>query len=103
MEKYISKSAIMAEIDFILNETNYKPFTDEVLGERKVCRDIKDFLNTLEIKGVDIEKEVIDWWNAHYSSKAYTFEGYTGHYVENSTLIEIAKYFFELGLKTKGE
>ena len=103
MGKYISKSAIMAEIDFILNETNYKPFTDEVLGERKVCRDIKDFLNTLEIKRVDIEKEVIDWWNAHYSSKAYTFEGYAGHYVENSTLIEIAKYFFELGLKTKGE
>ncbi len=58
----------------------------------------------LEIKEVDIEKEIIDWWNAHYSSKAYTFEGYTGHYVENSTLIEIAKHFFELGIKVqKGE
>ena len=60
--------------------------------------------DTLEVKEVDIEKEVINWWNAHYSSKAYIFEGYTGHYVENSTLIEIAKHFFELGLKAqKGE
>lgn len=50
MEQYIKKSAIVAEIENILNETNYKPFTDEVLGERNVCRDIKEFINTLEVK-----------------------------------------------------
>lgn len=38
-KKLIDKDALVAKIDFILNETNYKPFTDEVLGERKVCRD----------------------------------------------------------------
>lgn len=54
-KQYIEKSALMAEIDSILNETNYKPFTDEVLGERKVCRDIKDLLNTLEVKEVKEE------------------------------------------------
>lgn len=66
MEKYISKSAIMAEIDFILNETNYKPFTDEVLGERKVCKDIKDFLNTLVAKEVDLGNSItcnVDWYD----------------------------------------
>jgi len=56
------------------------------------------YKENLEVKEVDIEKEVINWWNAHYSSKSYTFEGYTGHYIENSTLIEIAKHFYELGM-----
>lgn len=50
-----------------------------------------------------IEKEIINWWNAYYSSQAYTFEGYTGHYMENSTIISLAKHFFELGLKAKGK
>lgn len=49
MTQYIDKSAIVAEIDSILNETNYKPFTNEVLGERNVCKDIKDLLDTLEV------------------------------------------------------
>lgn len=56
------------------------------------------------MKEMDLEKEIKNWWNGHYSSKNYTFEGYTGHYIENFTLIEIAKHFFELGLKAhKGE
>ena len=75
---------------------------DAECGYRDCARDILSFLNTIETKEVDIEKEVIDWWNAHYSSKAYTFEGYTGHYLENSTLIEFAKHFYELG-QVKGE
>ena len=54
---------------------------------------------------MDIEKEVADWWNDRYAGrkKGYTFEGYTGHYMENSTVINLAKHFFELGLKTKGK
>ena len=103
MKQYIDKAVIKSELERIEYETNYEPFTDNVLGKRFVCRSLLSFIDTLEVKEIDLEKEVIDWWNAHYSSKAYTFEGYTGHYVENSTLIEIAKYFFELGLKTKGE
>ena len=63
----------------------------------------EDYVENLEVKEVDFEKEVIDWWNAHYSSKAYTFEGYSGHYLENSTVINIAKHFFELGLKYRKE
>ena len=56
-----------------------------------------------KVKEVDLEKEVIDWWNTHYSEKDYTFERYAGHYLENSTVIEIAKHFFELGVNAKGE
>ena len=55
MTQYIDKSAVMAEIESIEYETNYEPFTDEVLGKRKVCKDIKDFLDTLEVK-----EEILD-------------------------------------------
>ena len=49
MKQYIDKSAVEAEIERIEYETNYEAFTDEVLGKRKVCKNIKDFLNTLEV------------------------------------------------------
>lgn len=50
MEQYISKSAVKAELERIEHETNYEPFTDEVLGKRFVCRSLLSFLNTLEVK-----------------------------------------------------
>jgi len=54
----IDKSAVVAEIERIEYETNYEPFTDEVFGKRKVCKDIKDFLDTIEVKEVDLESEI---------------------------------------------
>lgn len=60
---------------------------------------------TIEMKDEDIEKEVANWWNEYYGDikKNYTFEGYTGHYMENSTIISLAKHFFKLGLIHKRE
>jgi len=78
----------------VIRDKHYDEFEEGQNSERIA---ILNIIDTLETKEVDIEKEVIDWWNAYYSSKAYTFEGYTGHYLENSTLIKIAKHFFELG------
>ncbi len=55
---------------------------------------------------VDLEKEVSDWWNVHYakiSDHYHEFDKYSGHYMLNSTIIDFARYFFELGLKAKGE
>lgn len=50
MKQYIDKSALVAEIKRIEHETNYEPFTDEVLGKRCVCRSLLSFLDTLEVK-----------------------------------------------------
>jgi hypothetical protein len=99
--KLIPLDAVLAEIEKLQlctmdEHMNY--YSAEAQGEYNALSKLESFIDTFEVKEVDIEKEVIDWWNAHYSSKAYTFEGYTGHYVENSTLIEIAKHFFKLGL-----
>ena len=146
MEQYISKAAVVAEIDFILNETNYKPFTDEVLGERKVCKEIKDLLDSLEVKEFQKKKlYVVTRCEEHsdYVEKAFfsekkaekyckQFEGNEDAYGRDITEIEVdcpleenevdlekelkkkignvgeydrrlAEYFFELGLKAKGE
>ena len=55
MSQYIDKAILKAELERIEYETNYETFTDEVLGKRKVCKDIKDFLDSLEAK-----EEVLD-------------------------------------------
>jgi len=113
MAQYIDKDALVAEI-----EKQRQLIFPRNTGEMKVADVpkpleqgwlnalswIKKTIDTLEVKEVDLNKEVMDWWNTYYNLKDYTFEGYAGHYLENSTIIDIAKHFFELGLKAqKGE
>lgn len=57
MTQYIDKSALVAEIERIENELYYETFTDEVLGKRWTCNQIKSFINTLETKEVVAEQE----------------------------------------------
>lgn len=131
-KQYIDKDALIAEIDSILNETNYKPFTDEVLGERKVCKDIKDFINTLEVKEEVLDRNDKTKLMKKCVHKAYK-RGYdmgvllttnkikhntkdvdlekeaenfvqTGEFVKNeSPVLAIAKHFYELGLTQNNE
>ena len=84
----IDKDAVVAEIERIEYETNYETFTDEVFGKRKVCKDIKDFLDTLEVKEVDLEKELDFVKDAYYY---FTSD-------ERSSMKKVAKHFFELGI-----
>ena len=99
----IDKDALLAEINSLLDKGKYNEKYDCGYhdGNNNALYGLKNKLNTLEVKEVDLEKELIDWRNTHYSDKDYTFEGHGGHYLEISTIIYIAKYFFELGLKTK--
>ena len=95
MEKYIPKSAIVAEIEKLYKE-NYK-FLPSDIAESVV--DFKDdllmVLDTLEVKEMDLEKEMgkyLDVNNIEYGFQVKLFD--------------FAKHFFELGLKTqkqKGE
>ena len=101
--KLIDKDALVAELKERIR--NYWSDSENTMGIYPYAlEDVIKYVDTLEVKEVDLEKEIKDWWNAYYSSKDYTFEGHTGHYIENFTLIEIAKHFYELGLKAqKGE
>ena len=58
MKQYIDKSALIAEIKKIEHEINYEPFTDEVFGKRYVCKSLLSFIDTLEVKEVNLENSV---------------------------------------------
>lgn len=96
MEQYILKSAIEDEIERLHKKWEMGNYVYEKLIS---------FLNTLEVKDVDIRSEVSNWWNNYYAGikKDYTFEGYTGHYFDNSTIVSLAQYFYELGLKAQNK
>lgn len=93
----IDKSTLVAEIKRIEHETNYEPFTDEVLGKRCVCKSLLSFLDTLEVKEINIDelladldkdiKEFVTTEEFERDSAIY------GHYWV------IAKHAFELGLR----
>lgn len=100
--KLIDKDKIIAEI-----ERGIEVFTSEKnqegasqidklsLGGRIAeLQEIRVFLDTLEVKGVDLEKEVdIELDGTWY-----------GEYINTDKFRESAKHFFELGLKAqKGE
>ena len=90
MTQYIDKAAVVAEI----NRQHKKLMTANniygaqfVLGFRQACRQIIDFLNTLEVKEVDLEKELEMWMESNVDD--------TGYF----NTLEFAKHFFELGIK----
>ena len=90
MEQYISKSAIKAEIERRIKSLNKD--RDFNYLQIKELEALLSFLDTLEVKGVDLEKEAENFVK-------------TGEFAKNeSPVLTIARHFFELGLKTqKGE
>lgn len=92
MAQYINKDALETEINRqhkILMQTNHTYGAQFVLGFRQACRQIIDFLDTLEVKEVDLDKKIGDWYNIN------------GIPVTSDALKETARHFFELGLKAK--
>ena len=110
MEQYIDKSALVAEIERHLEYANngieYAQMgIDSGIEHCKVelaawqhcqnmCKQIFSFINTLEVKEVDLNEE-IEKCLKRYSMLAVGKKDFT----------DIAKHFFELGLKAaqKGE
>ena len=101
MAQFIPKDDLVAEIN--------KRITDapiDCYGHQRVWayNDVKDIINTLEVKEVDLEKELkeflIQYYNYDYP-KQYQ-EGTGSNAMPH--IVETAKYFFNLGLKAqKGE
>ena len=99
--KLIDKDKIIAEIEKrikSLHQVN-SPREQAVLYE---CKDLISFLNNLEEKEVDLEKECDTWRHNHFHGKRD--KEASGEYLERSSQLDLAKHFFELGVKThKGE
>ena len=98
MEQYISKSALVAEIEKRIVE--YKEmkidssYYEGMVASLEFFRD--EFINTLEVKEVDLEKEYEEF---------VVDDPILGNFITNDTMgMMVAKHFFELGLKAqKGE
>ena len=94
--KLIPLDALVAEIErrkqVALGWMETAP-NDAVEAESELCDDILSFLNTLEVKDVDLKDE---------ASICNELVKYLGSY--SSRDFAVAKHFFELGLKAqKGE
>ena len=106
MTQYIDKSAVMAEIERRLNALNKD--RDFNYLQIKELEALLSFLNTLEVKDVNLDDEKDAYICDHFS------EGSDGGMISDAyreicgvtyfDLSNIAEYFFELGIRTqKGE
>ena len=92
MAQYIDKSAVVAEIERL--KTIYKDDENiHHIAKYNILVDILSFLDTLEVKEVDIKKEVMKFMVSDVCQLG-----------EENGCIIVAKHFFELGLRAqKGE
>ena len=89
MEQYIPKSAVVAEIE---KRKRKNVLTNEGAFEEDI--DILSFINNMEVKEVDLEKEIDKVWDTDYEDFGILADDF----------YKVAKHFFELGLKAqKGE
>ena len=95
MAQYIDKNALVAEIERQRKIYMYDVDNRHSFGRMMGYNDLLVFLDTLEVKEVDLDKEF-----DKYCANLYLIDLENEPYAE---LFECAKYFFELGLKTKGE
>ena len=88
MAHLIDKDVLVAEIDDIESsaiceyKSQHSRYNEGCLD---IIHHIKSFLNTLEVKEVDLEKE----YDRYYDQERYI------------QTFKLAKHFFELGLKAK--
>ena len=104
----IDKAAVVAEIERrkhkLLDHIICESDKEWVVRTAHQLNRIILFLDDLEVKEVDLKKELIKWHKEHFK-KDGTFIGMSGFYLTNNSQMDIAKHFFELGLKAsqKGE
>lgn len=99
MAQYINKSALVAEIkrrqkihfnDYHINGNN----SPADYGACNALTQILAFIDTLEVKEVDINNEISQFIDTNFEKATI------GHKL---SLRRVARHFFELGLKAKGE
>ena len=107
MKQYIFKNALIAEIDRLIEinkafkktwKWKFKWFYKTIIGRIEVLEGLKAFINTLEVKEVDLEKHLKeDIEDVFFDLNGVAVKGAT-HYLTVEDVKDIAKHFFELGL-----
>ena len=89
--KLIDKEKVVEEINSILN--SYDP--NEITSGRYALVKLREFLDTLEVKEVDLDKEIENWLvHGHIADTRYN--DYDDNDIEST-----AKHFYELGMQGK--
>lgn len=95
----IDKSAVVAEIERLYDE--WKWYSSTEAKYRYECyTELLDFPDTLEVKEVELEKEIDNVWNPHFN---LGWDDNSLVSINHKSFEAIAKHFFELGLKTQKE
>ena len=105
MKQYIDKTAITAEIKrrIILLENNSDGIISMLTSGMFVneYKDLLSFLDTLEVKEVDCEREIGTYTTKELLQKRN--KATNVFHLTQGDIDRIARHFFELGLKLKGE
>ena len=100
MAQYINKSAVVAEIERLISIYNDDENIHHI-AKYNILVDILSFLDTLEVKEVDLEKEIKKIYLKH---RQYGGNKNILVVLNELQFNDIAKHFYEIGLKTqKGE
>ena len=110
MEQYILKDALVRKIDEldalnIFSDTTNKYNENYKCGYEDALESIRNFINTLEIKEVDLEKEIKEQIDKYYENCNKKLEemGENDNDISFLTLDGFARHFYELGLKVQKE
>lgn len=102
MAHLIDKAALVAEIvklQLCTMDEHMNFYSTEAQGEYTALSKLESFLDTLEVKEVDLEKEIAFQWEGCDCDDINLYAK-----VSNEQFKAIAKHFFKLGLKAmKGE
>ena len=97
--KLIDKDALVAEIEKELNTTR-KYSTEYVNGKKYALKKILSFLDQLDVKEVDLDFMLHEYWNL---SSKITIDCLESATMTKDEMINFAKHFFGLGLKAQKE
>ena len=107
--KLVDKDALVAEIENLLYKGKYYDEYDCAYcdGNNAALYALKGKINSLEVKEVDLETQIEDYINSHFT------EGCDGGMISDwykvlggvhyKDLVEIAKHFFELGMQVNSK
>lgn len=112
MTQYIDKAAVVAEIErqqrklCLLSQLDNVELRRDAAIQNGVYYSFLSFINTLEVKEVDLEKEIGTYISDNFfgSQTLGFFSNRTKEEPNDRDIVLCAKHFFELGLKMqKGE
>lgn len=105
MEQYIPKSVVLAEIEK-RRDLHYKYYMKNGAGSIAECKydedkDILSLLDTLEVKEVDLEKEIKEDWLFADKTEVDCLESMC---LTEDVFVSLVKKYFQIGLNAqKGE